>query len=88
MPYYVGATYGPRGLAQALAAGGFRVDDATSTLHCPRVLAVPVASMVARRGTAGTRERLARALIGFERLAELPTRYLSGHYVAVRAVKV
>ncbi len=86
-PYFVGPTYGPRGLARALAAAGFRTLDATATLHCPRVFAVPIASLVQRHGGERAQRALARTLYGFERLSRWPTRYLTGHYVAVLAEK-
>jgi SAM-dependent methyltransferase len=88
VPYYVGATYGPRGLAQAATRAGFRLQASTATMHCPRVLAVPLASRVQARAQPRAWERLARGLMRFEQLAKLPTRYLTGHYVAVRALKI
>lgn len=87
VPYFVGATYGPRGLARVLAAAGFRTLDTTATLHCPRVFAVSAASLVQRCGRERARRVLARTLYGFERLSRWPTRYLTGHFVAVLAEK-
>jgi len=87
VPYFVGATYGPRGLSEALSATGFRLLARTATLHCPRVLAVPLASLVHKRGGDRGRARLARFLLGFERCVRLPTRYVTGHFVAVLAEK-
>jgi SAM-dependent methyltransferase len=88
VPYYVGVTYGPRGLARAVANAGFQLLATTSILHCPRVLAIPLAERVQARARTSTREHFTRALMRFETLASLPTRYLTGHYVAVRALKV
>jgi len=87
VPYFVGATYGPRSLPRAVATAGLTVVDATATLHCPRVLAIPFASLVQARGGPGVRQWFSRLLLRFERLAELPTRYLTGHFVAVQAIK-
>jgi len=86
VPYYVGVTYGPRGLRRAVERAGFEVSVVTAVLHCPRVLAIPAAARVQRRA-ASTQERFVRALMRFERLACWPTRYITGHYVAVRALK-
>ena len=87
VPYFVGATYGPQGVRRALLSTGFRILDSAATFHCPRVLAVPLAASVQRRGGERARRVLARSLYGFEKLARLPTRYLTGHFVAVLAEK-
>jgi SAM-dependent methyltransferase len=87
VPYFVGATYGPRTLPRAVARAGLTVLNATATLHCPRVLAVPLTSLVQARGGPGVRQWFSRLLVGFERLSGLPTRYLTGHFVAVEAIK-
>ena len=87
VPYFVGATYGSAGLRRALERVGFRVLDTTATLHCPRVLAVPIAGVVQRHGGARARRVLARALYGFERLSSWPSRHATGHFVAALAAK-
>lgn len=86
VPYFVGPTYGPRGLTRALDAAGFEIVERTATLHCPRVLAIPLAAKLHDRGS-GLREAFARVLLRFETLAVLPTRFVTGHYVAVLARK-
>jgi SAM-dependent methyltransferase len=72
VPYRVGATCGPRRLRALLEASGFEVERTTALMHVPRVLA-----------------RLAplRLLLAAEALSRLPTRYLTGQFVAVRAVR-
>jgi hypothetical protein len=87
VPYFVGATYGPRTLPRAVARAGLTVLNATATLHCPRVLAVPLTSLVQARGGPGVRQWFSRLLVGFERLSGVPTRYLTGHFLAVEAIK-
>ena len=87
VPYFVGATYGPRGLRRALDRAGFCVLDTAATMHAPRVFAIPVASAVERRGGARARRALAKSLFRFEKLARLPTRYVTGHFVAMLAEK-
>jgi len=87
VPYFVGATFGRRGLISALETAGFRVLETKAVLHCPRFLAVPVAGMIERRGGPQLRRRFLTFLSGFELLGKLPCRYFTGHFVAVRALK-
>jgi SAM-dependent methyltransferase len=85
VPYQVGATLGPRSLERAVQSAGFTVIQTTAVMHCPRAIAVALA---------GTLERLSRSwqeaflhhLHAWERLERWPTRWLTGHYVAVHAV--
>ena len=46
---------------------------------------VPIAKALSKRRGSG--ERFTRALMFLERLERLPTRYLSAHYVAARAIR-
>lgn len=86
VPYQVGATLGHRSLERAVRAAGFEVFESTAILHCPRVIAV---------AAAGAMELLSRSCQGafirgvesWESLDRLPTRWLTGHYVAIHAVK-
>ena len=73
VPYRVGATCGPRRLWGLLRRAGLEVTAETAIMHVPRVL-------VAGLGLPG--------LLGpGERLARTPVRYLTGQFVAARAVK-
>jgi SAM-dependent methyltransferase len=86
VPYYVGVTAG-RGRARALLeSAGFETLEVTALMHCPRVLAVPVCRLVARLGD-GARARLLGFLAAFERLEGWPTRFRTGHFVALRVVR-
>jgi SAM-dependent methyltransferase len=85
VPYRVGRTCGPRTLARLVSAAGFDVLEVDAILHCPRVLAVAAASLVARRESPRARSRLLAGLMRFERIGEWPTRFLTGYYVAVVA---
>ena len=51
VPYPVGATLGPRGLARMVRAAGFDVVEMDALLHCPRALAVRRARTLERFGT-------------------------------------
>ena len=85
-PYYVGETCGPRRLKRYLAQVGLEVKEMTAILHCPRAPAVRLAALADRRGVTAAR-RLLRFLDRFELLGRLPTRYLTGYFLAVKAVK-
>lgn len=87
VPVYVGASCGPRRMRRLLEDAGFRVEETTAVMHCPRVVAVPLCGLLDRRpGRRGGRVLL-RALSGCEHLGRLPTRFVTGHFVAARAVR-
>lgn len=72
VPYYVGATLGPRHLRAALEEAGFAVEELAGVMHVPRV-----AARVLRPPL--------RLLLAGERLARSPTRFLTAQFVAARA---
>jgi hypothetical protein len=72
VPYPVGVTLGAEGLRAAVARAGLIVDDVHVVAHVPRVLV---------RATGSRSPRL----LAVECLARLPTRSLTGQFVAVRA---
>lgn len=74
VPCYVGATCGRRGLQRYLVDAGFDVQATTAVMHVPRVAVVAFARDV-------------RRLLALERLERLPTRFVTGQFVAARAVK-
>lgn len=87
VPYQVGATLHRRPLAAVLQAAGFDLRRMTAVLHCPRVIAVAAARPVACGGQAMS-EAFLRLLGACEVLERLPTRWLTGHYLAVEAVRL
>lgn len=87
VPYAVGATTGPAGLRQLLERCGFTVRTQSAVVHCPRLLAVLAGRLVDRHGGPVVRRRYTQVCTAFESLAALPTRYLTGHFVAALAVK-
>jgi hypothetical protein len=56
-------------------------------MHAPRAVAVVVAELTARRGSASAERRLLELLALCERMSAWPTSYVTGHFVAVSAVK-
>lgn len=87
VPYFVGKTYTRRGLTLALEKAGFRILETRAIMHCPRILAVAVAGMLQKRASNRRQQGFLSMLARFECLARLPTRFFTGHYVAVRALK-
>jgi SAM-dependent methyltransferase len=87
VPYYVGRSLGRRGLVRALEKTGFQVIETRAIMHCPRVLAVPVAGALDKRASPRARERFLAWMLKFEGLGALPSRFFSGHFVAARAIK-
>jgi SAM-dependent methyltransferase len=85
VPYQVGATLGPRALERAVQAAGLDVVETTAVMHCPRAIAVAVAGPMERLSRAW-QESFLRHLQTWERLERWPTRWLTGHYVAIHAV--
>jgi len=87
LPYYVGATCGPRRLRRYLKQAGFDVLETTAILHCPRVIAVALARYFNGRVDGATQRSFLRFISSFESLERWSTRYLTGYFVAVRAAK-
>jgi SAM-dependent methyltransferase len=87
VPYYVGATCGPRRLRRMLEATGFATERMGAMMHCPRVPAVIAANALDRRGNDRAARGFIRFLLGLERLERLPTRYVTGYFVTVTAVR-
>lgn len=85
VPYRVGQSAGPRRLQGLLEKSGFTVEEMGAVLHVPRVFAVALANLVDRLGSESIRHRFLGFLLGFERLARWPTRYLTGYFVAISA---
>ena len=86
-PSALDATCNVGTLERLVAGAGFKVTDRTSIMHCPRVLAVLVADQLARRSSERAQQRFLNFLLRFEKLASLPTRFWTGHFVAVRATR-
>ena len=87
IPFYMGVTLSRPELIHALEANGFKVCDSTAIVHSPRILAIRIGNILDRVGHGRTRAYFHRVLRTFECLEGLPTKYLTGYYVAVKAVK-
>ena len=86
VPYFVGKTCGPKRLAGIVERAGLHVRDIRAVLHCPRVAAVAVAKGL-HHAEPRSQRRFLDALMSFERMSSWPSRFISGYFVAVRAVK-
>ena len=87
VPYYVGASCGPRRLRRFLHEVGFECREMDAILHSPRVLAVWMARLFDRLGSPTAKRTFLAWLMSFEALTKLPTRFWTGYFVAARAVR-
>jgi len=85
VPYPVGRTYGPARLQRLVRTAGFDIEQCDAIMHAPRVAAIP--SLALLRAAGLWSERMLVALSAFEHLSRLPTRYITGHFIAVKAIK-
>lgn len=86
VPYHVGATLGPARLADLVRSNGLDVLQTTAILHYPRVLAVWRARAFEGREPTSP-ARFLEALARWEHLERWRSRFLSGHFIAILAIK-
>lgn len=87
VPYYVGVTLGPHRLQHLLEEIGFKVLEVDAIMHCPRVLVVALARWMEKFTPPEIRRGFLRFLMVFESLSHWPTRFLTGHFIATKAMK-
>lgn len=87
VPYYVGVTLGQHRLQHLLKDTGFKVLEVDAIMHCPRVFAVAIARWLERHTSPKTQTAFLRFLMLFEHLSRLPTRFFTGHFIAVKVTK-
>jgi len=87
VPYRMGATYTGKSFLGLLRSCSFEILDVTYTVHCPRFAAAVTSRVVQRFASVQTRARFLGWLGKLERLDQLPTRALTGHFVAALAKK-
>ncbi len=85
VPYRVGATVGRAGLRRMLEASGLTPEWMGAVVHPVRSLAIPLCGWAERRWGRRGQEILLRWLSASEALGRLPTRFLTGSYLAVVA---
>ena len=85
VPYETGANCGPGRLEHLVRASGLTPVHVGSLLHCPRMPAVALSHVVGALGSASVADAFVNALMAFERVGGLPTRYATGYFVVVVA---
>lgn len=86
VPYQVGFTLARGPLLQALRGAGFTILATRALMHCPRVVAVPLARPIGHLPGWCQRAYL-KLLESWELLGRLPSRWQTAHYIAVLAEK-
>lgn len=86
VPYPVGRTHGIRSMSRLVQEAGFDVIGRTAIMHAPRMLAIQ-ALRFSKKENGISSQAAAKTLMAFEMLERIPTRYRTGHFIAIRAVK-
>jgi SAM-dependent methyltransferase len=88
-PYFVGRTVPLSRLKQMLAQAGLVVEDSTAIFHYPHpdALVRGAESVVRRLSGKRADKHILKCLAWTDRLENSRSRYLTGRYIAVRAVK-
>lgn len=86
VPYPIGRTHSARAMMRLTKEAGLDITETTSIMHAPRLLAIQALRLTDGAGDA-SHNRIARALMSFERLEKLPSRFFTGHFIAIRATK-
>jgi SAM-dependent methyltransferase len=87
VPYYVGVTLGPHQLEHLLKENGFKVLEVDAIMHCPRMPAIMAARWLEKHTTLRAQRFFLRLLMAFEALSRLPTRFLTGYFIAIKAMR-
>ena len=87
IPFYMGVTLSKTQLVHVLKTCGFRVCESMAIVHSPRILAIWTGHLLNRKKNDKIEGYVKRVLRICERLERLPTRYLTGYYVAALATK-
>ena len=85
VPYYVGATCGPKRLRSLVEKAGLEPKMMGAMMHCPRLPAVATANLLDRFGPGGLKTLFSDSLFWWEALERLPTRYLTGYFIRIVA---
>lgn len=87
VPYYMGKTVSKSKLVHTLRSIGFSVCESTYIVHSPRIVAIWTGYIIDRIGIE-TFKHFFHGLLGmFEHLERLPLKTITGHFIAVKAVK-
>ncbi len=86
-PYFIGRTLSRRRLCDALRECGLEVTANTAILHNPRFFAKAAMRLLRATGTSRLDRMARRGLRAMDSMEQWPTRYLTGQFVAARAIK-
>ncbi len=86
VPYFVGATYGPHRLKEVLQELNFSVLDMTAFWHFPRILMVALAFLIDSLVSNKWKQKVLNMILSAENLSKWPTRYITGQFIAARAI--
>jgi ubiquinone/menaquinone biosynthesis C-methylase UbiE len=87
LPYYVGATFSAHSLKKVLQELNFSVIATTAFWHFPRIIMAVIGLLIHRFGSEKSRQRLFKIILSVENLSKLPTKYITGQFIAARAIK-
>jgi SAM-dependent methyltransferase len=87
IPYFMGVTLCRSELIRILESIGFNVSDSTAIGHSPRILLIWLGHVLNWIGSGRMNNLFFRLSGMIEYLERLPMRFLTGYFVAVRAVK-
>jgi SAM-dependent methyltransferase len=88
VPYRMGYTLRQQGATDLLTRLGFSVIQRTAIMHAPRVLMVPLARLLDRLvADRDVKKRYVGAIERFEAAERWPTRFVTGHFIALLAKK-
>lgn len=86
IPYALGATVGPSRLCRMLEDLSFCILETRPILHVPRLFAMRCARRL-RRASSAKQTRFLERLARWERLSDLPSRWVTGYFIAILASK-
>ncbi len=88
-PYFIGKTLSPTELRRTLEETGFAVEESTAIFHCPHpdILVRWLEGTLHKLGRGKFDNAIRKGLASLESLGEKRTKFLTGRYIAVKAVK-
>jgi SAM-dependent methyltransferase len=89
-PYFIGKTLSLKELVYALSESGFAIKETTAIFHYPHpdVLTRGLETFLSWIGKGKLDSTIKKSLVLLDRLEHKKTRYLTGRYIAVKAVKM
>jgi len=88
IPFKMGVTLSTYELIKYLESVGFSIQERTAIVHSPRLLSLRIGQILYKIGNKKLITFFLNFFKIFENLQKLPLRYFTGHFIAVKAVKV